>query len=262
MALDVWAGAAIGRRENQEDWHSVRELGDGSGILIVVADGMGGHAAGEVASSTAGEAFVESFAGNSGQPVTERLMQAAQAANLAIADRIAEEPELDGMGTTLVAALFTGRSLSWVSIGDSLLFLVSQGAVRRLNADHSYGAFLDRQAAEGRISAEAAANDPDRHALMSCVMGKEIDLVEVTEAPLDLGQDDILIAASDGIETLSLEDIGAMARSADGGTVARLGEALFDRIAQIDRRHQDNTTIVTVRGFGHADMAREQGPPA
>lgn len=246
MALDVWAGAAIGRRENQEDWHSVRDIGDG--VLIVVADGMGGHAAGEVASSTAGEAFVDSFAADSGQPVTERLMQAAQAANLAVANRIAEAPELDGMGTTLIAAVLDGRSLSWISIGDSLLFLVSQGTVRRLNADHSYGAFLDRQAAEGRISTEAAANDPDRHALMSCVMGKEIELVEVTETPLQLDAGDMLIAASDGIETLTLEDIGELARRSSAGA-ADLGEALFGRIAQIDKRHQDNTTIVAVGGF-------------
>ena len=252
MPVDVWAGAAIGRRENQEDWHSVRQLGLDAGMLFVVADGMGGHAAGEVASGTAGEAFVQSFFDNPDEPVTERLMQAAQAANLAIANRIAAEPELDGMGTTLVAAHLAGRPLSWISIGDSLLFLVSQGAVRRLNADHSYGAFLDRQAAEGRISAEDAANDPDRQALRACVMGKEIDLVEVTEAPLDLGQDDILIAASDGIETLSPGDI-LSALSEGQGDAARIGQALFDRIAQINRRYQDNTTIVVLRGFGQPD---------
>lgn len=245
MPIDVWAGAAIGRRENQEDWHSVKQLDDGS-VLAVVADGMGGHAAGEIASASAGEAFVQSFLETGGQPITERLMLAAQAGNAAVADQIVAQPELDGMGTTLLAAHLAGRSLSWISIGDSGLLLLAQDGAHRLNAVHSYGAFLDRQAAEGRIPAEDAAADPDRHALMSCVMGKEIDLVEVTEIPIELGPNDILIAASDGLETLSLDDILSSARQA-GPDAADIGNALFARIATADKRSQDNTTIVVVR---------------
>lgn len=242
----AWAGSDIGLRSDQEDWHAVIRDGESGALLVVVADGMGGHAAGEIASATAGEAFVSSFLDSGESPMTERLMEAARVANVAVADRVAADSSLVGMGTTLLAAHIHDRSLSWVSIGDSCLYIVSGNSISRLNADHSYGAYLDQRADAGEISADVAAADPDRNALMSCVMGDEIEQVEVTHSPLPLADGDTLVAASDGIETLRPEQIFAVVQRG-GDSAERIGNLLLETVKDAGRPSQDNVTVVVVR---------------
>ena len=108
---------------------------------MVIADGMGGHTSGEQASEMALENFVEAFHRAEG-PAGSRFQGAVTAANDAIASALKDAPELEGMGTTFVAAAITPQGIEWISVGDSPLFLWRAGELMRLNADHSFRPML------------------------------------------------------------------------------------------------------------------------
>ena len=126
-----------GQRPSQQDsalWVRI----SATEYLSILADGLGGEVAGDVASSVAVSSFCDAYEAPAipGEP-RARLMAALQAANLALHDRIVAEPELAGMATTLVAAVVYDGLLQWVSVGDSPMWLFRRGEVRRLNANHS-----------------------------------------------------------------------------------------------------------------------------
>ncbi|MBY5918458.1 serine/threonine-protein phosphatase [Rhizobium leguminosarum] len=245
MPLDIWMGASIGRRENQEDWAGIAALGE-SDAICVVADGMGGHAAGEVASQVVGTTFLEHF--TTAQLSTEdRFMQSLRAANDALAARIQGAPELSGMGTTLIAAEITGDRLFWCSVGDSRLRLFRNGTMIRLNADHSYGAWLDKEAHAGRITVEAAANSPDRNSLLSVVGGEAIDMVELVSEGLPLFAGDTLVIASDGLDSLSDHRMLAILSGNREENAKTVGQSFLEAVEAEQRRYQDNTTLIVVR---------------
>ena len=128
------AGQLLGAREIQEDDFgfidgATLEPG-GQHPVVVVADGMGGHASGEMASRLAVRAFVEAY-GTEGRP-SDRLRAGLDHANRAIDDAVRKNLSLDGMGTTLVAAAVTTDGLEWVSVGDSPLYLYRDGRLKRL----------------------------------------------------------------------------------------------------------------------------------
>ena len=106
------------------------------GGFAVLADGMGGHAGGAVASRMVCENFLSAAADHSGS-TSDRLMAGLRAANDAVATKIEESPLLAGMGSTVVGAAFGPGGMQWVSVGDSPLFLFRRGEVAVLNEDHS-----------------------------------------------------------------------------------------------------------------------------
>jgi len=130
--------------------------------LFAVADGMGGHQAGEVASHLALEALANAF----DSPGTEVLVAAVEQANLAVVERAATDPGLAGMGTTLCAMALVDigarDAIAVVNVGDSRLYLLSDGVLHQITEDHSLVATLQRQ---GRITAAEAAVHPQRNIL-------------------------------------------------------------------------------------------------
>jgi serine/threonine protein phosphatase PrpC len=213
--------------------------------VLVVADGMGGHAAGEVASRTAGEAFIASLDSAIGLKPDDALMNGVAVANRAIADAIAAADELNGMGTTLLGVMLDASGIRWVSVGDSVLLLIRGGEVTRLNADHSLGAYLDAKIAAGELSETEAGQEGPRNALLSVVAGDSIDMVEIVTAPVPLMADDLVLAASDGIQTLTMSRIGDLLR--DPLPLPALGQSLLEAVAAQQLRNQDNVTIVLAR---------------
>jgi serine/threonine protein phosphatase PrpC len=212
-----FAGRQIqGDRPAQEDCYGVAppgELGGRGDLLVVVADGMGGHAAGEVASSLAVETFARSFLETGGGDMF-RLRHALDAANRRIAEESGNRGgELEGMGTTLVAALVRGLTLRWISVGDSPLYLVRGVVAGRLNRLHSAAEQLAGDVCGGAISAEEGQRilaRVGRGLLTSALVGEEIGEVD-RSAPLALRPGDILVAATDGLNTLELEEIAHIA---------------------------------------------------
>jgi protein phosphatase len=221
-------------------------LGNGNPAVAVLADGMGGHAGGALASRMACENFVKAYAGQEGSN-RERLVEALQAANQAIADTVAANPMLLGMGSTLVGVTFGPDGVEWVSVGDSPLLLYRRGEIALLNEDHSLAPELDRLAAAGEISEEEARRDPRRHMLRSAVTGDDIDLVDLSRRPLRIEPGDYIILASDGLQTLEAAEIERIVAAYANDGAGAVANALIRAVEAIKDPHQDNATVVAVR---------------
>jgi protein phosphatase len=215
-------------------------------LVAVLADGMGGHAGGALASRMVCETFIKAYAGQEGSR-RQRLRASLEAANLAIAATVSSNPLLSGMGSTLVGVAFGNEGVEWVSVGDSPLLLYRRGELALLNEDHSLAPELDRLAACGRISEEEARRDPRRHMLRSAVTGEELDLVDLSRRPLEVEPGDYIILASDGLQTLEPGEIERIVKAyADDGAVG-VASALIREIEAIRDPQQDNATVVAVR---------------
>ncbi len=231
-----------GARNYQEDACAVLE--DAGGLTVVLADGMGGHAGGALASNLACKFFLHAFSTAKGR-VPERLSESLELANAAIAQETMGNPGLSGMGCTLVGASFGPEGVEWVSVGDSPLFLVRAGEIVVLNEDHSLAPEIDKLAAMGKITWDAAKADHRRHYLRSALTGTEIDLIDRSQRPLALRSDDVIILASDGIHTISHAQIAREVSAASTPDAA--AGALLAAVAAVGDIAQDNTTIAAIR---------------
>jgi PPM family protein phosphatase len=265
-AFDFAARATRGARDYQEDASAFWPPGGSSvgasdaptansaRLVAVLADGMGGHTAGALASRVVCESFISAYKGlNGSRP--QRLLKSLQSANDAIAVKVRANPILSGMGSTLVAAVFTDEGVEWVSVGDSPLLLFRQGEIALLNEDHSLAPELDRLAAVGRMTAEEAKSDPRRHMLRSAVTGDDLDLVDVSRRPLALEAGDYVILASDGLQTLETSEVQRIVKAyAEAGSEA-VADALIREVEALRDPHQDNTTVIAVRPLPEAGSA-------
>lgn len=257
QSFDFAARATKGARDYQEDssafWPPKDTNGDANGaasndsrLVAVLADGMGGHTAGALASQMVCENFIAAFAGLNGSR-SERLLEALRSANDAIAAKVTANPVLSGMGSTVVAAVLSDEGVEWVSVGDSPLLLFRGGEIALLNEDHSLAPELDRLAAQGRITAEQAKADPRRHMLRSAVTGEELDLVDVSRKPLVLEAGDYVILASDGLHTLEQPEIERIVAAYASDGADAVASALIREVEAMRDPHQDNTTVIAVR---------------
>jgi PPM family protein phosphatase len=254
VALEYATRASKGARSYQEDAAFVRadagseaagQNGSAAQLTAVLADGMGGHAGGALASSTACQIFMRAYETSSGE-VPARLGEALQLANAAIAHCVEENPALNGMGCTLVGTTFGADGVQWVSVGDSPMFLVRRGEIFLLNEDHSLAPEIDKLAAAGKMSWEDAQSDPRRHFLRSALTGSDIEMIDRSRVPLVLEAGDVVIMASDGIQTLGhAEILGIVEAHAAQGPDA-VADALLAAVDAAGDLYQDNTTVVVV----------------
>jgi len=253
FTYDAATAISQGRRDRQEDSVASDFLA-GSGIgFAVLADGMGGHAAGDMASKLA---VTEVFAGLklwSDAPqrlepqMAHVLTEAAEDANACIRAYAASRPEALGMGATLLAPVIVDNRLYWVSIGDSPLLLFRGGRLYRLNADHSLAAQLDRMVAAGELSVEEAQSHPDRNCVTSVLTGHEIPQIDCRHAPLALQADDLVIATSDGLLALQATEIEEILAQSDRLSSAVLGDHLMACIEAANAPEQDNVAFCLIR---------------
>lgn len=205
-AVKIEAGSAtdVGLvRSNNQDKLLVAEP------LYAVADGMGGAAAGEVASALAVQTLGEQLSRRVGSLSPDDLLKAAQAANRAVWDKAVEHAEMRGMGTTLVAAtLVEGPKLAVVNVGDSRLYAMRQGNLQQVTIDHN---LVAEMVAEGRISKEEGEVHPRRN-IMTRALGVEPE-VKVDIFIEDVNPGDRFLLCSDGLpRELSDERISAILR--------------------------------------------------
>jgi PPM family protein phosphatase len=173
------------RKDNQDS-------GFASPNLLVVADGVGGAARGDVASSTAVQAL-RRLDGPPPQDLLEALAGAVHRAHDRIAELVEQNPEFDGTSTTVTAALFDGRQIGVAHVGDSRGYLLRDGTLSQLTKDHT---FVQSLIDEGRITEDEARNHPHRNLILRAVDGvhdTDPDLFEVELAPGDR-----LLLCSDG----------------------------------------------------------------
>jgi PPM family protein phosphatase len=209
------------------------------GTLALVADGMGGHAAGEVASSLAAEVVRRVFYELEGSPPTV-LTSAFAAANRAILDWAANHPECSGMGTTCTALALTEREAWLAHIGDSRAYLLRNTSLTQLSEDQTLVASLVR---EGRLSKEEAEHSPVSNVITQALgMGPEIEPI-IWQKPLALLADDVIVLCSDGLS-------GAVSDAAIADIAGRLapGEACEALIAAaLAAGGHDNISVGVLR---------------
>ena len=241
LACRQWQGA----RAYQEDSFGTAEVAPAA-LLMVLADGMGGHAGGAEASRIAVDAFLCTFPG-AGGTVEARLRAGLEAAVGELRAREGEDRRLRGMGTTVVAALRDGRGVDWLSVGDSPMWLFVGGGLLRLNADHSMAPLLDELVRAGELASDRARTDRRRHMLRSAVTAGGPELVDCGYRSFRLLPGEYLLIASDGIETLAEEEIADVLRMADGGA-EQAADALMTALRAAAGPHQDNATFVLLSG--------------
>jgi len=212
FTLDFAAATDIGcHRGNNEDSFGY----DAEQHLYVVCDGMGGSAAGEVASGMAVRALIESFEALALQPasdgeelpVEKRLMDSIHEANRVVRTASESNPELHNMGTTLVCACLNAHRIVIGNVGDSRAYLVRNGVCTQITLDHS---LLDEQVRQGLITPAMAAASH-----LQSVITRAIGTADDVEPDLfaaDLHLDDMFLLTSDGLTRYAKpEDIAAMA---------------------------------------------------
>jgi len=243
-------------RERNEDYYCYFEPDDDAvfsvrGRLIVVADGMGGHEGGEIASGIAIETVRDAWASGSGDP-SEDLLNALSRAHAAIQQYAREHPELAGMGTTCTAAAVIGDRLYYGHVGDTRLYLIRKGGIRRVTHDHS---LVQRLVDSGAISEEEAAEHPDRNVLVSALGMRGGVTVDVPEAPIPVEPGDVLLVCTDGLHGLvsDAELLQAATRNHPREACQMLVQTARDRGGP------DNITVQIAR-LGGAPAASEPSP--
>jgi len=236
-------------RERNEDYYCYFEPDDDTvfsarGRLIVVADGMGGHEGGEIASGIAVETVRDAWASGSGDP-SDDLINALSKAHAAIQEYPDEHPELAGMGTTCTAVAVIGDRLYYGHVGDTRLYLIRKGEVRRITHDHS---LVQRLLDSGAITEEQAAEHPERNVLVSALGMKGAVTVDVPEVPIPLEPGDILLVCTDGLHGLvsDAELLEAAARNNPREACQQLVQLARDRGGP------DNITLQIARLGGGA----------
>jgi serine/threonine protein phosphatase PrpC len=180
------------------------------GSLLVVADGMGGHAAGEIASRLAVEVVRRSYYAGT-EPVPESLMIAFEAANRAILEHARKFPECKGMGTTCTAVAIQDDHLWLAHVGDSRAYLLRKGALKQLSADQSLHAQMIR---EGLMSQEEAEMAGGRNVILQA-LGISPDIEpDVWEKGIPLKAGDVFILCSDGLWNM-VDDVAIAAIAAN-----------------------------------------------
>src|SRR4051794_20472126 len=231
LVLRWGAATDVGRvRGNNEDklYTSPR--------LLVVADGMGGHSGGEIASDMAVRTLESEFI----EATAEGLLEAAYEANRVVHDAAAEDPDLRGMGTTLVAIapVEDGDALAWINVGDSRLYLLRDGELTQVSEDHS---LVEEAVRSGELSPEEARTHPQRN-IVTRALGIGAN-VTIDGDRVDAVEGDRFLLCSDGLTDL-IDDgkiAATMRQLADPGDAARE----LVRIAN-EAGGRDNITVVVV----------------
>ena len=247
VEFEIASDQIDGARDYQEDTYMVTELEQADNgktcALAILADGMGGHTAGNVASSIAVKIFNKSF--QSSFPPIEveaALTEALNVSNEKIRTSVKEKPALRGMGCTMVAAYLDDDDLYWVSVGDSHLYLIRERELIKPNANHSYGAYLDMMKGQGIELEEQVGMS--RHMLMSAITGEKISNIDISETPIKVRPGDRVIVASDGLDVLGT---GAIIQySSWSATASECVCALLKAVEDANKINQDNTTLIVI----------------
>jgi PPM family protein phosphatase len=232
FAFNYAARSDVGmvRSENQDSGYAGPRL-------LAMADGMGGHAGGDIASSTVIGALVDLDGEALGSAEASRaLLHRIATANDELADRVKADPSLHGMGTTLIAILRSQNKLVLAHIGDSRAFLARDGKLTQITKDHS---FVQSLVDEGRITADEAIGHPQRSLVTRVLTGQEDDEPDVTVREARIG--DRYLIASDG-----LTDYVAADTISDVMTAGEAPGPTADRLVDLALKAgaPDNVTIV------------------
>jgi PPM family protein phosphatase len=252
MKIRCEARSDVGRKRKGNEDALALDVEQG---LFVVADGMGGHAAGEVASRVAVDAISEFVLLTSGsEEITwpfgldesisydgNRLKTAIRHANRKVLEATRESAEYEGMATTVAAVLVDDGVANLAHVGDSRIYVWSEGELRQLTSDHSW---VNEQLQSGIISADQARSHPLRNVVTRALGGRSDLVVDIQSRPVRPGE--LLLLCSDGLTTMITDDeIAQILREAEAD-VGRAAQRLVD--AANERGGEDNITVILL-GF-------------
>ncbi|MBO5114379.1 MAG: Stp1/IreP family PP2C-type Ser/Thr phosphatase [Lachnospiraceae bacterium] len=236
----------IGRKRklNQDFVYSSDEPVGNLPNVYIVADGMGGHQAGDYASKCTVETMVREIRGCFEKSPIRILSKAIRIANDQVRKKAREDESLLGMGTTVVAATCLGKYLQVANVGDSRLYIIND-EVRQITRDHS---LVEEMVRMGGIDREAARNHPDKNIITRAIGAR--DTIEIDFFHEELKSGDIVLMCSDGLTNmLEDEEIGRILRSQ--GTIEERAEELIEAANQNGGR--DNIAVIVI------DMFAEEG---
>lgn len=251
--FDVASAICQGGRDYQED-AIVTDFPAGTDIgVTVLADGMGGHAAGDVASKiVVTEVFSDlkfesaNFAEFEAE-IPNYLSHAAANANASVREHVMDNPNNKGMGATLVAIVVVENRMYWMSIGDSPLFHMRNGVLRQLNEDHSMAPQIDFMVKTGILSAEAGRNHPDRNCLTSVILGDRVAKADCPPTAFKLEVGDIVVVSSDGLQYLEDSKIQKILYKYRRRKSAEIAEYLLEAIIELADPDQDNVSFAVIK---------------
>jgi serine/threonine protein phosphatase PrpC len=245
-ALDVAGLSDRGvRRDHNEDAWSLPPLDltagqmAAKGRLYVVADGVGGHQAGDVASKLAVEFIQQCYYADPTPDVAASLKAAIHASNQAINHEAADKLEQYGMGTTVTAAVVRGNELTVANVGDSRTYLIRKGHARQVTTDHTW---VEEQVQIGLITRAEAAKHPQRNIITRSLGGQQKLYIDIFEEQLMPG--DSVLLCSDGLSnTVSAPEIGASVSRSKSAKVA------VHELVELARQRgaPDNVTAVVLK---------------
>ena len=250
---DVASGISQGARDYQEDAITADFPVGAEAGFVVLADGMGGHAAGDVASKIVLTevyselkfhfANVASFEARA----PEILRGVADLANETLRHHSRTHPETSGMGATLVVPALVENRLWWISIGDSPLYLFRNGKLAQLNEDHSMAPQIDLMVRAGILDAESGATHPDRNCLVSVLMGAKVAKIDCPSRPVELKAGDIVVCSSDGLQYLTNAQIEKVLARTRKSRSTEIAERLLEELARLDDPDQDNISFTVIK---------------
>lgn len=232
----------IGRKRklNQDFVYSSDEAVGNLKNVYIVADGMGGHQAGDYASKCTVETMVREIKGCFEQSPIRILSRAIRIANDQVRRKAREDESLYGMGTTVVAATVLGKYLQVANVGDSRLYIINE-EVRQITRDHS---LVEEMVRMGGLDREAARNHPDKNIITRAIGAR--DTIEIDFFHEELKSGDLILMCSDGLTNmLEDEEIGRILKTP--GTIEESAERLIDAANQNGGR--DNIAVILIDAF-------------
>ena len=253
MDIHFFAKSDIGRVRNaNEDFFLNEKIADNE-FLFIVADGMGGHQAGDVASKLASETFFETYRGlrKKGGPIQSSMEMAVRKANSVVFKKAAADIEKRGMGTTFSAVVIAGMKAYIAHVGDSRVYLVRKNKIKRITTDHS---FVEKLVEEGRISADEARDHPQKNVLYMSLGARENFTPEI-QNDIVLEDGDAMIMCSDGLSNMVEDD--TIMNVSMGDYPEEAAEALI----KLANAHggSDNITVQVIR-IGSLEMMEKTKP--
>ncbi len=250
---DVASAISQGGREYQEDAIVTDfPFGMDSGVAVL-ADGMGGHAAGDVASKiVVTEVFSElkfqsaNFADFESE-IPDYMTSAAAKANSIVRNHVNDHPETRGMGATLVSCVLVENRMYWMSIGDSPLYLLRGGKLVQLNEDHSMAPQIDFMLQQGLIDEETAKFHPDRNCLTSVILGDRVAKSDCPRTPFELQLGDIVVVSSDGLQYLESQKIQKVLHKYRRQKSAVIAGYLLEALDDLADPDQDNISLSVIK---------------
>ena len=251
--FDVASAICQGGRDYQEDAIVTDfPFGSDSGV-VVLADGMGGHAAGDVASKiVVTEVFSElkfesaNFSDFEAD-IPRYLTSSAINANAVVREHVSSHPETRGMGATLVSVVLVENRMYWMSIGDSPLYHFRSGKMQQLNEDHSMAPQIDFMVKSGLLDPEAGKNHPDRNCLTSVILGDRVAKSDCPKAPFELEVGDIVVVSSDGLQYLEDDRIQKILHRYRRKKSAEIAGYLLEAIEDLADPDQDNCSFSVIK---------------